>query len=163
MPRRARRRFAAYTHQNSDPTPRGKRPASSLREPWYPPHTFRARGLPAWQDHAHRVRKGSISGYTRNRHSPGCPGEFFLTFSRRVQIRRGPLQAYRLSRLKGPLGTLPEHPDFELFRTFRQISRNSRAARHLPCAVTKLIDFDMRATRGPNPSRSAPGNFLALC
>ena len=46
---------------------------------------------------------------------------------------------YRLSRLKGPLGTLPEHPDFELFRTFRQSSRNSRAARHLPCAVIKLF------------------------
>ena len=41
--------------------------------------------------------------------------------------------------LKIPLRTLLEHPDFELFRTFRQISRNSRAARHLPCAVIKLI------------------------
>ena len=46
---------------------------------------------------------------------------------------------YGMCELKIPLRTLLEHPDFELFRTFRQISRNSRAARHLPCAVIKLF------------------------
>ena len=60
---------------------------------------------------------------------------FFSVF----QTLGAPNLYYRLSRLKGPLGTLPEHPDFELFRTFRQSSRNSRAARHLPCAVIKLF------------------------
>ena len=46
---------------------------------------------------------------------------------------------YGMCELKIPLRTLLEHPDFELFRTFRQISRNYRAARHLPCAVIKLF------------------------
>ena len=78
---------------------------------------------------------------------------------------------YRLSWLKGPLRTLREHPDFELFRTFRQISRNSRAARHLPCAVIKLfrsVDIGPMAhipchvprrslaSSGPSTHREAP-------
>ena len=43
--------------------------------------------LVRWQDHAHRVRKGSITLYTRSRHSPRCPDEFSTGF-RKVPDRR---------------------------------------------------------------------------
>ena len=71
----------------------------------------------------------------RKKSKPSTDFKLFSVF----QTLGAPNLYYRLRRLKRPLGTLPEHPDFELFRTFRQISRNSRAARHLPCAVIKLF------------------------
>ena len=73
-------------HQNRNCTPE-PREQIRLREPWCPPHTFRTRGLLAWQDHANRVRKGSISLYIRNRHPPRCPDEFSTGF-RKVPDRR---------------------------------------------------------------------------
>ena len=41
----------------------------------------RSQLLVRWQDHAHRVRKGSITLYTRSRHSPRCPDEFSTDFN----------------------------------------------------------------------------------
>ena len=64
-------------HQKRNCTPE-PREQIRLREPWCPPRSFR---LPAWQDHAHRVREGSISMFTKNRHSPGFPNEILTDFS----------------------------------------------------------------------------------
>ena len=74
-PRTTRHRFAAYTHQDSDPAPRVKRPASRLTI--FPAHVIGF--APLW-DYVDRVRKGSFGVFTENPDSQGWLNEFLPDF-----------------------------------------------------------------------------------
>ena len=75
-PPRTTDRFAAHTHQNSDPAPRVKRPAST---PTISP--AHADGFVPLGDYVHRVRKGSFGVFTENPDSQGCRNQFLSDFS----------------------------------------------------------------------------------
>ena len=60
-PRTTRHRFAAYTHQDSDPTPRVKRPAS--KPTIIPAHV---NGFAPLGHYVDRVREGSFRVFTEN-------------------------------------------------------------------------------------------------
>ena len=75
-PPRTTDRFAAHTHQNSDPAPRVKPPAST---PTISP--AHADGFVPLGDYVDRVRKGSFGVFTENPDSQGCRNQFLSYFS----------------------------------------------------------------------------------